>query len=67
MMHNSASLTIRELPKSKKMSVDEQHPIQKMQKNVNIASNTEIYFGGGRKNGRNQYNLWQCDDDDAAP
>jgi hypothetical protein len=34
----SATLTIRELPKTKKMAVDEMHPIMKMQKNVGLAS-----------------------------
>lgn len=33
-MHSSTSMTIRELPKTKKMAVDEMHPILKMQKNV---------------------------------
>ena len=33
-MHASNNLTIRELPKTKKSSVDEQHPMFKLQKNV---------------------------------
>ena len=33
-MHTSNTLTIRELPKTKKMAVDEMHPVLRMQKNV---------------------------------
>lgn len=33
-MHSLNTLTIRELPKTRKMAVDEMHPIIKMQKNV---------------------------------
>lgn len=33
-MQSPNTLTIRELPKTKKMAVDELHPIMKMQKNV---------------------------------
>lgn len=33
-MHASNILTIRELPKTKKMAVDEMHPVLRMQKNV---------------------------------
>jgi hypothetical protein len=44
-MHSSTSMTIRELPKTKKMTVDEMHPILKMQKNVHnnlIRNSTSI-------------------------
>jgi hypothetical protein len=37
-MQSLNTLTIRELPKTKKMAVDEMHPIMKMQKNVSIPS-----------------------------
>jgi hypothetical protein len=33
-MYNPTSMTIRELPKTKKMAVDELHPVLKIQKNV---------------------------------
>lgn len=33
-MQSLNTLTIRELPKTRKMAVDEMHPIMKMQKNV---------------------------------
>lgn len=35
-MHASNTLTIRELPKTKKMAVDELHPVLRMQKNVRM-------------------------------
>jgi hypothetical protein len=35
-MQSLNTLTIRELPKTRKMAVDELHPIMKMQKNVRL-------------------------------
>lgn len=35
-MYNPNSSTIRELPKTKKMAVDEMHPMLKVQKNVHV-------------------------------
>jgi len=35
-MYNPTTMTIRELPKTKKMAVDELHPVLKIQKNVTI-------------------------------
>lgn len=35
-MHASNTLSIRELPKTKKMAVDELHPVLRMQKNVRM-------------------------------
>jgi hypothetical protein len=37
-MQSLNTMTIRELPKTKKMAVDEMHPIMKMQKNVCLSS-----------------------------
>jgi hypothetical protein len=36
-MQSLNTLTIRELPKTKKMAVDEMHPVMKMQKNVSFS------------------------------
>lgn len=33
-MYSASSMTIRELPKTKKTAVDELHPVLKIQKNV---------------------------------
>ena len=38
-MNNHFNLTIKELPKTKKMQVDEKHPLLKLQQNVRILSN----------------------------
>lgn len=35
-MNKNFNLTINELPKTKKMQVDEQHPMLKLQQNVHI-------------------------------
>ncbi len=37
-MQSLNTLTIRELPKTRKMAIDELHPIMKMQKNVRLGS-----------------------------
>lgn len=39
------SLTINELPKTKKMEVDERHPLLKVQQNVSIILYSEIHIG----------------------
>jgi hypothetical protein len=42
-MQRPSLLTIRELPKTKKTTVDELHPMLKVQKNVQIDLKIEVY------------------------
>lgn len=42
-MNSATKMTIRELPKTKKMAVDEMHPLLKIQKNVRVDINLEIH------------------------
>lgn len=50
-MNSHFNLTINELPKTKKMQIDEQHPILKIKQNVRIMYNyVEIHTRLIRKN-----------------
>ena len=57
-MQQPSILTIRELPKTKKTSVDELHPMLKVQKNVPIRIKIEIYPRRRREDERNCQFIW---------
>ncbi len=48
-MHKSNNMTIRELPKTKKTSVDELHPMLKVQRNVYTPSSRNFLSNKKKK------------------
>lgn len=65
-MYKSTGMTIRELPKTRKMAVDELHPLLKVQKNVGNSIIIEIFVGVIRKISRFGLNIWECSSNDAS-